>query len=183
MKFRKLNKIIHRDLGYIFTGMILIYALSGIALNHKHDWNPNYIIKRLEYKYAPVNGEEIKSQTLVNSLLSLSNTTDEYKKHYYPDKENIRIFLRSGSVLSWSASTQVLTYEQIKKRPLFSSINFLHYNPGKLWKYFSDLFAVGLIIITVSGVIILKGKNGIKYRGAILISLGIIIPIVFFFLY
>jgi hypothetical protein len=183
MKFRKLNKIIHRDLGYIFTGMILIYALSGIALNHKHDWNPNYIIKRFEYKYALANDEEIKSQALVNSLLSLSNTIDEYKKHYYPDKQSIRIFLRSGSVLSWSASTQILTHEQIKKRPLFSSINFLHYNPGKLWKYFSDIFAFALILITISGIIILKGKNGIKFRGAILIGVGIIIPIVFFFLY
>ena len=45
MKLRKWNRIIHRDMGYIFFGMSVIYGLSGIALNHLDDWNPNYIIK------------------------------------------------------------------------------------------------------------------------------------------
>jgi len=44
MKWRRLNNAVHRDLGYFFTGMIIIYALSGIALNHRNDWNPNYSI-------------------------------------------------------------------------------------------------------------------------------------------
>ncbi len=41
-KWRKWNRAIHRDFGYLFFGMTIIYALSGIAINHLDDWNPNY---------------------------------------------------------------------------------------------------------------------------------------------
>ncbi len=45
MNLSKLNRITHRDIGYLIAGLTIIYAVSGIALNHKHDWNPNYIIE------------------------------------------------------------------------------------------------------------------------------------------
>ena len=40
MSIRKWIRVIHRDMGYIFFGMSLIYGISGIALNHLDDWNP-----------------------------------------------------------------------------------------------------------------------------------------------
>ncbi len=49
MRLHKLNRILHRDLGYFFFGMTIIYAVSGIALNHRHQWNPNYIITGEEF--------------------------------------------------------------------------------------------------------------------------------------
>jgi hypothetical protein len=47
---RKWSRIIHRDFGYIFFGVTLIYALSGIALNHLSDWNPNYSVELTEFE-------------------------------------------------------------------------------------------------------------------------------------
>ena len=44
MKVRKLLRILHRDFGYFIVGMTLVYALSGIYLNHRHDFNPDYKI-------------------------------------------------------------------------------------------------------------------------------------------
>ena len=44
MNLSKLNRVSHRDIGYLIAGLTIIYALSGIALNHKNDWNPNYIL-------------------------------------------------------------------------------------------------------------------------------------------
>ena len=43
-KWRKWNKAVHRDFGYFFFGMVVIYSLSGIAINHINDWNPNYVV-------------------------------------------------------------------------------------------------------------------------------------------
>jgi len=40
-----------------------------------------------------------------------------------------------------------------------------------------------LIILAFTGLFILKGKNGITGRGAWLVSAGIIIPLVFLFMY
>ena len=50
---------------------------------------------------------------------------------------------------------------------------------GQWWTYFADIFAVGLIIITLSGVIMLKGSKGIIGRGGIEMIVGIVIPILF----
>ena len=49
MNISKFNRITHRDIGYLIAGLTIIYAISGIALNHKHDWNPNYIIENKEF--------------------------------------------------------------------------------------------------------------------------------------
>jgi hypothetical protein len=45
INWRKWNRAIHRDLGYLCFGLTLIYTISGIAMNHIQDWNPNYKIE------------------------------------------------------------------------------------------------------------------------------------------
>lgn len=47
-KIRKWFRVIHRDLSFIFSGIIIVYAVSGIALNHKRDFNSDYRISRSE---------------------------------------------------------------------------------------------------------------------------------------
>ena len=44
-QLRKWSRILHRDIGFFFIGTTLIYAISGIALNHMADWNPNYSVE------------------------------------------------------------------------------------------------------------------------------------------
>ena len=48
--FRKWSRIIHRDVSYLFAGMILIYALSGILMNHRGDLNPHYSVSLHEFQ-------------------------------------------------------------------------------------------------------------------------------------
>ncbi len=163
--------------------MILIYAISGIALNHRNDWNPNYSIEITESAINLPSQMAFKSEEALNYLLKATEQSEVYKKHYYPSPTKIKVFLKEGSLLTYNSETKKALLEQLKKRPLFHSINFLHYNPGVIWKWFSDIFAFCLILITISGVIILKGKNGIKGRGWVLILVGIIAPILLFFIY
>lgn len=33
---------LHRDVGFFFIGLTVIYALSGLAVNHIDDWDPNF---------------------------------------------------------------------------------------------------------------------------------------------
>ena len=73
--------------------------------------------------------------------------------------------------------------ELVQRRAILHSVNWLHYNPNTFWKWFSDIFAVALMLLAISGMFILKGKTGLKWRGAILISLGIIVPVVFLILF
>ena len=49
---RKWSRIVHRDLSYLFAGVLIVYAVSGICLNHKRDFNSDYLIKLKKYDIA-----------------------------------------------------------------------------------------------------------------------------------
>ena len=102
-----------------------------------------------------------------------------YTKHYFPKEDIMKVFLKGGSNLQVNVRTGEAVYESVTRRPLIGAMARLHYNPGQWWTYFADIFAVGLIIITLSGVIMLKGNKGIIGRGGIEMIVGIVIPVLF----
>jgi len=158
--------------------MTVIYALSGIAINHINDWNPNYVIKSKEIHVdIPSSRNEIDKKVVLNMLKQFGEE-DNYKKHYFPGGTRLKVFLNSGNmVIDLDTGDGIL--ENIHRRPVFHAVNFLHYNPGKWWTLFSDIFAGALILLAITGLFIVRGKNGIKRRGAILTIIGIIIPIIY----
>ncbi len=180
-KWRKWNRATHRDLGYFFFAMTVIYGLSGIAINHISDWNPNYIYinKSIETGHS-IDRKITKAEVL--EILDKAGEKDSYKHHMIVNSEILRIFLDGGSAYI-DIETGVGTIERVKRRPIFHAVNYLHYNPKKWWVWFSDAFAIGLIVLAFSGLFILKGKNGITRRGAIITIAGIIIPTIFLLLY
>ncbi len=182
MKWRKLNRAVHRDLGYFFFGMCIIYGLSGIALNHRHHWNPNYIITQKTFSLALPDHEITDNKELSMHYLEQIDRGDEFRTSLMSG-ENIRIFIKDGSVTVRLADGQA-NLESIRRRPVFREVNFLHYNtPRRLWTWFSDLFAGGLIVLAFTGLFILRGRNGITRRGAVVAGAGIIIPLVMLIIY
>lgn len=175
---RRWNRATHRDLGYFFFGVTLIYAISGIALNHLDDWNPSYSVKNATYNFEKGMSQKEITQDKVLNWLEEKGYEDKYKKHYFPDDKSVKIFLKSGS-MKVNLDTGKGELELLEKRPLLYEFNYLHYNPIKWWTYFSDIYSVALVIIAITGLFIVRGKNGIKRRGAILTIGGILIPIVF----
>lgn len=184
MKLRKLNSILHRDLGYLFFGMSVIYALSGIALNHIRDWNPNYIIHTYEVTLGEPAVKDMIDKEWVASFLDDLDMKREYKKHYFPAPDVLKVFLYHGNV-EVNLTTGKGTMETIRKRPLFYQVNLLHYNPGVVWKWFSDFFCVAWIIISISGLFIIRsGKHSITgWKGITYTLLGIVVPLILFLLY
>lgn len=179
-KFRKYCRKIHSHLSYFFVGVILIYAISGLTMNHLKDFNPQYMISVKDYQAVgsyPHKQNFTKNQVL--ELLKEVNEQDNYTKHYYPNQSTMKVFLKNGSSFSLNTETGEVKYEALKKRPFFSQLSFLHYNPSNWWTIFSDIFAVSLIIICISGLFINKGRNGLKGIGGIELIAGILIPILF----
>jgi hypothetical protein len=183
MKLRKLNRDLHRDLGYIFFAMTVIYGLSGIALNHIDDWNPNYIIRKKEITadISKTNFQNISREN-VEILLKEIAPDEKYKNHYSPSDGMLKIFIKDGSI-ELNTQSGIGVVETSKRRPVFHQVNYLHYNPRKWWTIFSDIFAGSLVLLALTGLFVLKGKNGITGRGAWLTSVGIIIPLIFLLLY
>lgn len=158
---RRMNVALHRDLGYFFSVLIIIYCLSGIALNHADDWNSDFIITKTDLRVNV-------SDSLVNRLLleRLSNMVGErsYKVFDVPAQGQVKIYYDNASFHVNFRSGRGL-YEQVARRPLFYQANLIHRNSVRGWKWAADVFAVCLIVISVSGVFIMKGKYGISGRG------------------
>jgi uncharacterized protein len=179
-KLRKWNRSVHRDFGYLFFGMVVIYALSGIAINHVNDWNPNYVVISEEIEITPPADKPTKAE--LKNMIAPFDEDQNYKSHYFPNDEFVKIFIKDGTVYINLVSGNGLI-EKTLRRPLFREVNYLHYNPIKYWTWFSDIFAGALIILGLSGLLIARGANGITKRGAWMTILGIIIPAIYLFIY
>lgn len=181
---RKLARAIHRDLSFFFAGVIIIYAVSGICLNHKRDFNSNYSLKRYDISLTgtfPVQMSSVDRETVEDYISQLPDK-ETYTRHSAVGEDGMKIFFKGGSSLDIDLSDGSAVYEKLRKRPVLGAFSRLHYNPSAWWTWFSDIFAVCLIIITVTGIVMLKGPKGIWGRGGIELVAGMIIPLLFIFL-
>jgi hypothetical protein len=185
MKWRKWNRWIHRELGYLFFGMAIIYGVSGIALNHHiaRHWNPS-LVERSEQldNISPLAREEVTKE-YVMEILEAAGETDNYKQYYFPNDLSLMIYLDKGHI-SVNLDTGETTVVKIRNRRVFREMNFLHYNkPKQLWTYFADLFGLSMVILAISGLFMVRGKKGIRGQGGILLAIGILVPLVFLLIY
>jgi hypothetical protein len=179
---RRWNNILHRDIGYLAIGMTLIYAISGIVLNHfksgdfKH---PDYSKSFYDLKVSLPQGGVV-DKTYVQKVLKEADEQGNFKSYIAGDGY-LQIFLTDGSLYVdlGDGSAQL---EKKRTRYIIKEMNLLHYNNlKKFYTWFSDLYAVGLIVLAITGMFVLRGKNGIMGRGAWLTAIGIIIPALFIF--
>ena len=178
---RKWSRILHRDIGFFFVGASIIYGISGIALNHLNDWNPNYSVSIEKYTSTSY-FKKGASKKEISKWVSNQETDGKYKTHYYPYKNKAKIYLTNSSIILLDLNNGNVIMEKLKRRPFFYESNLLHYNPNRWWTWFSDAFAISLILFAITGILMIKGKKGIAGRGGIYIVLGILIPIIILFI-
>lgn len=173
---RRLNIALHRDLGYFFSSLVLVYSISGIALNHVDDWNPDFIITR---DTVDISRSFTKSEIDEKQIEEFGGLVGEkkYKIFDFPTSDQVKIYYDNAS-LHINLTTKQGVYERVSKRPMFYQTNVLHRNSLKGWRWASDIFAFMLIVINITGLFILKGRYGITGRGKWLIAAGFIPPVI-----
>jgi hypothetical protein len=185
MGWRKWNRWIHRELGYLFFGMTIVYGVSGIALNHfvARHWDPGIVSRSESFIYPTSITKSSVNRELIEEILQMTGEEKNFKQYYFPNEDHLMIYLKGGHIyLTLSSGEMELI--RIRTRPVFKEINYLHYNkPKKLWTWFSDLYAFSLILIAISGLLLVRGKKGITGRGGLLTLIGILIPLVFLIIY
>lgn len=179
---RRWARVLHRDIGYFFIGSTLIYGISGIALNHLKDWNPNYSVELSSFT-TELELSNSSSDEEIFELLEELKLEKKYKKHYFPKGNVVKVFLDGGSTVIVDTESGYGEIEILKKRAIFYEVNYLHYNPNVWWMWFSDLFAVALIFMALTSFFIVKGRHGATRKGGIYIALGFLIPLIFLFLF
>ena len=86
--------------------------------------------------------------------------------------------------IDYNIHTSKARIEQVNSRFLLREFNVLHLNePKQAWTWFSDFYAVNLIFLAISGMFLLKGRKGMKWRGTWLVTIGIILPVLFLIYY
>lgn len=181
---RKWSRLLHRDLSFFFCRHtddlchLWFYAQpqKGFQFRLSHPAKPK--IRFTEP--IPANPQEINRE-FAERLLKTIGEENRYLKHYSPEPGCIKIFIKGGSSLVIHTESGEGIYESIKKRPVISWFNRLHYNPSRWWTVFSDIFILSLLIITFTGLIMIKGPKGFWGRGGIEFALGLLIPIGFIF--
>ncbi len=181
--WRRWNRAVHRDVGYVCVGLILVYAISGIAVNHIHQWNPNYSFERVVSNIGAFDVGEKVDKSEVHEILRRLELPETYKTIFRPVPHRLKIFQEDNTIDANLRSGQVVQ-ERVTERLLIYQTNFLHLNHAKkLWTWVADAFAVALSLLAITGLFVLKGKKGITGRGAWLTVAGLLIPVFFCWLY
>lgn len=180
MKWRKWNNILHRDIGYLIFGLTIVYGISGLAVNHMADWNPNYARTKSFTEIEPILAAD--RDTIVALARQRLQLTQEPQNSFRPDTETLQLFYE-GRTYVIDLPTGNVIIERTRARPVLHEMNQLHINaPKSVWTYVADLYAVSLIVVAVTGLFVLKGRYGIGGRGAWLTAIGAAVPI-FYWLY
>ena len=179
-KWRKINFILHRDIGYLCVGLTLIYAVSGITLNHiSPTFNPNYQIEKTTGSVSPLAKGTEPDMEYIQKILGELGETGKYKNGAFLSPQVLRIFVE-GNTLDVNLNTGEIQMERVEKRSILYGINALHLNKAKgLWTWVADIYCIALFILALSGALMIRGRQ--KMRHLSLASLGIIIPIAFLF--
>lgn len=186
-KPRALLRSLHRDAGYLAVGLTFVYAVSGLAVNHITDFadgDPSFHSYQRAADIGPVpstgapEGEEADRAAAdeVRKRLSIATTPREVYRQSPTeldilfDKRSLHVNLATGHVVD----------EGQEPRFVLRVVNWLHLNRGKkAWTYVADAYAAGLLFLAGSGMFMLAGKKGLLGRGAILVALGIAIPVAY----
>lgn len=170
-------RALHRDAGYFVVGFTLIYAISGLAVNHIGDWDPNFRQVRRTHQIAlPAQADDA---ALTRAVLQALDVEEPPQEAYRESEHALRIQLAERSLY---VDTKTGKVEEEGQSPRFflRVANYLHLNRGKkAWSYIADLYAVLLIVLAISGLFMIPGRKGLLGRGALIAGAGALIPVLY----
>jgi hypothetical protein len=177
LAWRPVVRSLHRDMGYLAVGLTLVYACSGLAVNHLADWDPNFTAFKAAHELKTAfSGSDQEAAKAILGKLGLKETPQEI---YRAAPDQLEITLSTRKIHANPLTGRVVE-EGRKARPFLRLANWLHLNRGKkAWTLFADTYAVGLLLLAASGMLMLPGKNGMRGRGAILVGLGVALPVAY----
>ncbi|MFA6167155.1 MAG: PepSY-associated TM helix domain-containing protein [Gemmatimonadaceae bacterium] len=174
--WRRWSIVLHRDVGYLAVALTIAYAISGIAVNHIADWNPNYRVTKTFTTVAPIAVTD--ASAIVSSAMERLRLTEAPRSSFQPDSNTMQLFYK-GTTYHVDLPTGKVMVEATRSRPVLFEMNQLHLNHSKrAWTWIADIYALALLLLAITGLFVLKGKNGITRRGAWLTAAGFL-PVVY----
>ncbi|HEU4405089.1 MAG TPA: hypothetical protein VFS43_07340 [Polyangiaceae bacterium] len=172
--WRQLLRALHRDAGYLAVGLTIIYAVSGLAVNHIADWDPNFQSYERTTQVGRLEGDD---DAIAAQALAKLGVAAKPQEVYRASADRLEITLDDKRSVHLDTEKGVAIEEGQQPRFFLRLANWLHLNRGKpAWRYIADAYAAGLLLLAVSGLFMIPGKKGLKGRGAALVLAGIALP-------
>lgn len=167
-------RALHRDAGYSAIGLTFVYALSGLAVNHIKDWNPNFHqVERMYQLPAPLPSNDDALSEEVRGALRLAESPREV---YRASEKQIDIVFDRRTLHVNPQDGRVIE-EGEEPRFFLRVANWLHLNRGKkAWTVVADGYAVFLLFLASSGLFMIPGRKGFLGRGALFVGIGAALP-------
>lgn len=178
--------LLHRYLGYLFLGITVVYAVSGLAVNHIDEWNPNYISVKHKVTMAPAADPQNLTAAEGARLFAQLGISRPFKPDnvFYPEPDSIEILVSEKEKIRIDAHRWQAEFEQTQRRPVLHLFNFLHLNePKKLWTIYADVYAVCLLLIALTGLFMKKGKKGFWGEAGLWTLAGMAVPMLLIWFY
>jgi uncharacterized protein len=176
-RWRAWLRAVHRDAGYIAVGLTFIYALSGLAINHIGQWDPNFktVVTEHQLRRALPKDEKAAVQQVVTEL----EIEETLRDGYWEVDGTLQLTTDERTVIVYP-KTLVAIEKAEKPRFFLRLANWLHYNRGKAaWTYIADGYAIFLLFLATSGLFMLKGRKGLIGRGGFLVAVGASVPLLY----
>jgi hypothetical protein len=176
LRWRPWVRAIHRDVGYFSVGLTFIYALSGLAVNHIADWEPNFRqVSRVHQLALPLPAEDERLAEEVREKLAgrapvreVYRTGDAVEVVF--DRRTLRVDTRTGRV------------DEDAQEPRFflRAANWLHLNRGKrAWTIIADGYAAFLLLLSMTGLWMFPGRKGLFGRAGVVAIAGALVPVLY----
>ncbi len=174
LTWRRLNVALHRDIGYLAFGLTIVYGVSGLAVNHRADWNPSVSTARTTRTIAPVQGD--RRDALVEDALAKLGVAEKPRSSFQPNRSTLRLFFEN-TTYAIDLPTGKVVVERNDPRPVLYEFNALHLNtPKRVWTLIADAYAAALIVVAFTGLFVVKGRYGISGRCAVFTTIGVVLP-------
>ena len=177
--WRRVNRAVHRDAGYLVAGLTLLYAISGVAVNHRADWNPSWSIAPETRRFDPLPVTD--RDTMAASLVTALSLPGPPRASFRRSPDRIELYYE-GWTVDADVTAGVATLTRPRERPVLREANYLHLNePKGVWTWFADVYGVLLGTLAITGLFVLRGRTGLAGRGKWLLLAGLL-PVVAFLL-
>lgn len=186
--FQRINRKVHIYAGMFSLLFILLFAFSGFVLNHR--WKVwDWFSKRVETTrdivvQIPAEGSDLHKARAILKQLALDGEINRIisepgKQAFGFDVQrpgqwaNIRLDAATGK--GTVKITNMNAWSIVHMLHIFSGHGDKNWLWANVWKFFSDLTAIAMIVLAASGFIMWLNVKSARRWGLIFLELGVVI--------
>lgn len=157
----KLWRTVHRYCGLVLASFLIFYAITGILLNHRERFHHFVSKEKSETVMEPMDTGAL--QELLNAGKTRIGRKDDPRVIRIPDTETVEFLYGSHGKILYRLNFAQGTLEREEKDQMqpITWLNNLHTitRVSLFWLVCADLVCLGVVGLTVSGLVILRYRR------------------------